>query len=222
MSAISELFDQHVQEYEAWFDHYPFVFQSEIEAVREMLPEGEALSGIEIGLGTGRYAKALQIKEGIEPSKNMRMQAVKRGIDTMDGVAEKLPYADMRFDFATMLFSICYFTSLSAAFKEAYRVLKSDGSLVVGFIDKQSIIGKQYEAQKGESLFYKQARFYSVDKVVNELSQAGFRHFTFRQTLFGEMDSIIAMQPSREGYGEGSFVVIKADKKITAEGSSRK
>ena len=55
----TELFDQHVAEYEEWFRQYPFVFRSEIEAVREMLPEGEHLSGIEIGLGTGQYANAL-------------------------------------------------------------------------------------------------------------------------------------------------------------------
>jgi ubiquinone/menaquinone biosynthesis C-methylase UbiE len=122
----------------------------------------------------------------------------------------------MRFDFAVMLFCISYFNSLSAAFKEAYRVLKSDGSLIVGFIDKESTIGKQYEARKADSLFYKQARFYSVEKVVNELAQAGFRHLEFRQTLFGELDSIQTDQPSKEGYGEGSFVVIQASKKFSA------
>jgi len=215
MNTSIELFDQHVHEYEEWFDQYPYVFQSEIEAVREMLPEGDSLSGIEIGLGTGRYSMALKIKEGIEPSRNMRTLAIKRGIDAMEGVAEKLPYGDMRFDFAVMLFCISYFNSLKAAFKEAHRILKRNGSLVIGFIDKESPVGKHYEAHKSESIFYRQARFYSVDRVVNELSQAGFRHFTFRQTLFGELDAIQNLQPSKEGYGEGSFVVIQASKKFS-------
>jgi len=214
MNTISNFFNDHVQEYEDWFEQHPAVFESEIEAVREMLPEGESLAGVEIGLGTGRYSNALQIKEGIEPAKNMRQLAVKRGIDTMDAVAEKLPYGDLRFDFALMLFCISYFQSLGAAFKEAHRILKHDGSLVVGFIDKESIIGKYYEARKADSVFYKQARFYSVDRVVNELSQAGFRHFAFRQTLFGDLDSIQLEQLSKEGYGEGSFVVIRAFKKF--------
>lgn len=208
------IFDQHVEEYDAWFDQHPVVFQSEIEAVREMLPEGDRLLGIEVGLGTGRYSQALKIKEGIEPSKNMRALAIKRGIETMEGMAEQLPYSDLKFDFVLMLFCISYFKRLDTAFNEAYRVLKNDGSLIIGFIDKLSSIGKQYEIDKPNSTFYKQANFYSVDKVVNELSEAGFRHFSFRQTLFGDLDSIQSFQPAKEGYGEGSFVVIKAMKKF--------
>lgn len=206
-------FDDHVAEYEEWFDRYPFVFQSEIEAVREMLPEGEHLTGIEIGLGTGRCAKALRIKEGIEPSKNMRALANKRGIETMDAVAESLPYADMRFDFAVMVFCVSYFSDVSTAFKEAFRVLKKDGCLVVGFIDKDSTIGRAYEQRRADSTFYRHAKFYTVDKITTELGMAGFRHFEFNQTLFGELDSIHTLQFSKPGYGEGSWVVVKALKK---------
>lgn len=209
-----KLFDQHVKEYDAWFDQHPFVFQSEIEAVRDMLPEGDKLLGIEVGLGTGRYSQALQIKEGIEPSKNMRALAIKRGIETMDAVAEKLPYSDLKFDFVLMLFCVSYFKRIDSAFSEAFRVLKNDGALIVGFIDKDSLIGRQYEARKPDSDFYKHANFYSVDKIVNELSEAGFRHFTFNQTLFGDLDAIQHFQPAKKGYGEGSFVVIKAHKKF--------
>lgn len=89
-----EIFNTHVAEYEEWFNQYPFVFQSEIEAIREMLPTGEKLSGIEIGLGTGRYAQALQIKEGIEPAQNMRSLAIRRGIETMNATADSLPFGD--------------------------------------------------------------------------------------------------------------------------------
>ncbi len=208
------IFNDHVAEYEAWFDQYPFVFQSEMEAIREMLPEGDNLSGIEVGLGTGRYAQALQIKEGVEPAAKMRNLAIERGIETMDAVAEKLPYGDLKFDFVLMIFSIVYFKSLPQAFHETFRVLKPDGVLVLGFIDRESTIGKSYELRKSESLFYRNANFYSVDKVVDELSKAGFRHFTFRQTLHGELDTIREFQPSEEGYGKGSFVVIRAAKKF--------
>lgn len=208
-----KIFDQSVSEYEKWYDQHESVFQSEVEAVRDLLPEGDTLSGIEIGLGTGRFSEALQIKEGIEPSVSMRKLAMKRGIETMDAVAEALPYGDLRFDFALMIFCISYFKNLHKPFKEALRVLKNDGSLIVGFIDKGSLIGKQYEAEKSSSTFYKNATFYSVDKVTEELALAGFKHFTYRQTLFGELDSIKAFQPSTEGYGQGSFVVVKAQKK---------
>ena len=84
-------FDEHVAEYEEWFGKYPFVFQSEVEAIRDLLPEGDSITGIEVALGTGRFAKELGIKEGIEPSPAMRALALKRGIEVLSAEAEHLP-----------------------------------------------------------------------------------------------------------------------------------
>ncbi|MGC1241916.1 MAG: class I SAM-dependent methyltransferase [Chryseosolibacter sp.] len=206
-------FESHVEEYEEWYDAYPFVFRSEVEALREMLPEGEKLTGIEVALGTGRFSEALGIKEGLEPSVKMRRLAIDRGIEVVDGTAEQLPYADLRFDFVLMAFCISYFEDLHTVFREANRVLKNKGTLVIGFIDRNSTIGDQYEKHKPESTFYKAANFYTVDKVVQELTGAGFRHFKFCQTLFRPLEEIKEFEPSRSGYGEGSFVVIQARKK---------
>ena len=116
------------------------------------------------------------------------------------------------FDFVLMNFCISYFAELHPPFKEAHRVLKSNGVLVVGFIDKNSIIGRYYEAHKPESTFYKHAKFYSVDKVLNELTRARLKHSSTCQTLFNPLDEIKEFQPSKPGFGEGSFVVVKAMK----------
>jgi ubiquinone/menaquinone biosynthesis C-methylase UbiE len=205
-------FDSHVSEYEKWFNDYPFVFQSEVAALRDMMPEGDKLTGIEVALGTGRFSEALGIKEGVEPSENMRKLAIKRGIEVIDGLAERLPYKDLRFDFVLMAFCISYFNDLHVAFKEAHRVLKRNGSLVLGFLDKNSIIGSQYEQRRSDSTFYKAAIFYTVDKVIFELQRASFRHFKFAQTLFHPLEEITNVEPAKSGYGEGSFVVIQATK----------
>ena len=205
-------FNEHVAEYEEWYRKYPFVFQSEVEAIRELLPAGNNLYGIEVALGTGRFAKELGIKEGIEPSPNMRALALKKGIDVLSAEAEHLPYKDMRFDFVLMAFCISYFDDLPAAFKEARRVLKNGGSLIVGFIDKDSIIGKFYEQRKPDSVFYKQANFYSTKRIIAELKKLGFKKLQFSQTLFHELDDIKEFEPAKPGYGEGSFVLIKAIK----------
>jgi ubiquinone/menaquinone biosynthesis C-methylase UbiE len=205
-------FDMHVPEYEKWFSDYPFVFRSAVEALREMLPVGDSLSGIEVALGTGRFSEALGIKEGVEPSPNMRAHAVKRGIEVVDGMAEQLPYGNLRFDFVLMAFCISYFNDLHVAFKEANRVLKSSGLLVVGFLDKHSIIGRQYQQRMPVSTLDRSAPFYTVDKVHFELTRAGFKHFRFCQTLFHHLEDITSLEPARPGYGEGAFVVIQAGK----------
>ena len=82
-----------------------------------------------------------------------------------------------------MVFCISYFENLHEAFKEAYRVLKDEGVLIVGFIDKNSTIGEFYESRKPESVFYKHANFYSVDRVTEELKKVGFKGLTYSQGL---------------------------------------
>jgi ubiquinone/menaquinone biosynthesis C-methylase UbiE len=211
-SKIIEPFEKHYLEYDAWFDAYPAVFQSEVEALREMLPVGES-HGIEVGLGSGRFSVALGIKEGIEPSFELRNMAYKRGIEVMDAVAEKLPFRDLHFDFVLMPGSISYFYALPNAFEEANRVLKIGGSIIIGFIEKESPIGKFYSAKKDKSTFYKNANLYSMEHVVKELKKAGFHDFEFKQTLFKELDEITEFEASKPGYGEGSFSIIKALKK---------
>lgn len=203
-------FNEHVAEYEAWFDKYPFVFQSELEAIRAQLPAGTSLDGLEVGVGTGRFAEALGIYEAVEPAAKMRAVAAQKGINVRNAEAERLPYHDLRFDYILMSFCISYFDQLHPAFKEAYRVLKIGGALIVGFIDKDSTIGKDYEQRKSKSIFYKHAIFYSPEKVAEELQMAGFKNLIFSQTLFHPLDEIHELELAKPGYGEGSFVVIKA------------
>ena len=205
-------FNDHVAEYEAWYKKYPFVFRSEVAAIKELLPRGENIHGIEVGLGTGRFAKALGIKDGIEPAENMRELAQKKGICVIKAVAEKLPYKTLLLDFVLMNFCISYFENVPEAFKEAYRVLKHGGCLLVGFIDKNSRIGKYYEDRKPESIFYKKAKFYTVSKIEKELKKAGFKKMEFSQSLFRDLNRIKSTETPMPGFGKGSYVLIKTIK----------
>lgn len=206
-------FNDHVAEYEAWFEKFPFVFQSEVAAIKEMLPVGENLRGLEVGTGTGHFADALGIGEAVEPADNMRMKAIKKGINVKDAEAEHLPYANDSFDYVLMAFCISYFKSIQFAFKEARRVLKPGGALIVGFLDRDSLIGREYEARKQYSIFYKEAMFYPPERIINELKMAGFRNFSFVQSLFASLTEIKQTEKPKNGFGEGSFVVIKTVKK---------
>lgn len=211
-TTVLKPFKTHTAEYDAWYDKYPYVFESEVEAIRNALPIGN-IRGIEVGLGTGRFSQALGIKEGVEPILEMRNIAYKRGIDVMDAVAERLPYKDLQFDFVLIVNCISYFHMLQPAFKEAHRVLKKGGTLIVGFVEKNSIIGKSYELKRHDSTFYKHATFYSSEKVSEEIKNAGFKELEYSQTLFENLDDINEFEPAKPGVGEGSFVVIKAIKK---------
>ena len=203
-------FEKHAKEYDAWFDENELVYLSELEAVKSMLPDSG--TGIEIGVGTGRFAAPLGIKLGLEPSKSMASLARKRGIEVVEGMAESLPFEDSSFDFVLMVTVICFLDDVGKALSEAYRVLKPGGCIIIAFIDKNSPIGKMYEHRKNEDVFYKEATFYSVDEVSDLLQQAGFKNLSFCQTVFQEETKPGEVQKPQPGYGKGSFVVVRAEK----------
>ena len=205
-----DAFEKNVRHYEEWFEDHPFAYLSELHAVQKLLPTNG--SGIEIGMGTGRFAAPLGIKQGIEPSRSMAEIAKKKGLDVVPGVAENLPYKNSEFDFCLMVTTVCFLDDIDLAFQEAYRVLKPDGSFIIGFVDKNSPLGKEYVQRKNGSLFYKAATFYSVDELLVHLKKAGFREFRFCQTLFGPLQDMRGPSAIKDGFGEGSFVVSKADK----------
>jgi SAM-dependent methyltransferase len=206
--SLNSPFDQNSEQYDAWFEKHPFAYQSELEAIRMLLPDPG--KGLEIGVGSGLFAAPLGIQTGIEPSAVMADRARKRGVTVVKGVAEALPFPDSKFDTALMVTTVCFLDDLELALQEAYRVLKPGGAFIIGFVDRNSPIGKAYEQRK--SLFYKNATFYSADDLLSHLKQAGFTKFNFCQTLFGPVDEMRKPDQARTGYGEGSFVVIKAER----------
>lgn len=203
-------FDEHLVQYEDWFERHKSVYESELQAIRRQLPETGY--GVEIGVGTGRFAGPLGIKIGLEPACNMSALARERGIEVVGGIAEALPFKNSQFDFVLMVTVICFFDDVEGALEEAYRAIKRNGSLIIGFIDKQSPLGREYLKHKNESTFYKAARFYSVDEVVGYLKKARFSDFCFTQTVFHSLNAIREREPIMNGYGEGSFVVVRARK----------
>ena len=205
-----ESFEKSVDKYEAWFDRNRAAYASELEALRALLPKSG--KGLEVGVGTGRFAAPLGIRVGVDPAKAMGKLAMERGIEVRFGVGENLPCKDSSFDFVLLVTTICFLDDVPAAFGEAYRVLKSGGSILVGFIDRESSLGKVYEQRKQDSEFYRDATFLSVSEVMRHLKQAGFRGFVFRQTIFQNPTEMKEADPVRSGYGEGSFVVVRAEK----------
>jgi len=205
-----EPFERHRDRYENWFERHRYAYLSELEAVRRLLPEDG--KGAEIGVGTGRFAQPLGIKLGVEPSGAMAEVARKRGIDVIEGVAENLPFPDESLDYLLMVTTICFVDDPERALREAYRVLKPEGALIIGFVDRNSPIGKYYEEHREESVFYRDARFFSTEELLELLRKVGFRRFEIVQTLFHRLDEVKGLEPVKPGYGEGSFVVIKAVK----------
>jgi ubiquinone/menaquinone biosynthesis C-methylase UbiE len=188
-----------------------YAFQSELKAIKSILPDSG--KGVEIGVGSGIFAEPLGITEGVEPSQAMREKALKKNINALDGVAEDLPYSDNSFNFALMITTVCFVDDIISSFHEVYRILTETGLLIIGFVDKDSPIGQSYQQYKKESIFYRDARFYGTEELYGILRDTGFEIEGTWQTVFGNLGEIDRVQETLPGYGEGSFVVIKARKK---------
>ncbi len=78
----------------------------------------------------------------------MRRIALERGLNGVDGVAENLPFEDNFFDLVLMVTTVCFVDDVLKAFKECFRVLKNSGTILIGFVDRESTIGKIYQANK--------------------------------------------------------------------------
>lgn len=200
-------FENYTEKYEKWFERHIHVYESELNAIRQLLPLGK---GIEIGVGSGRFAAPLGIKFGVEPSIKMAKIARARGIEVVAGVAEVLPIKDSSFDFALMVTTVCFLDDIQKAFDEVKRILKPGGHLLVGFVDRESRIGREYESHKEESVFYSVAKFYSTRELLGHLNKADFVEIEIVQTLFRDLKDTNVQEPVKRGFGEGSFVVIRA------------
>ena len=205
---MSDFFDEHYQEYDAWYDRNKFAYLSELEAVKKALPEKGY--GLEIGVGSGRFAAPLGITVGIDPSKKMVELARGRGVDARLGAGEEISFKDSTFDYVAIIVTLCFVQDPEKVIAESERALKPGGKIIIGIIDKESFLGAFY--QKKGSIFYGHARFFDIKEVMQMLEVEGFSKFSYYQTVFDYPDKLSAIEKPREGFGEGGFIVISAVK----------
>ncbi len=201
-------FDIYTVEYENWFRTNNNIFESELLALQKVVPIDK--EGLEIGVGSGVFAEKLNIKHGIDPAKNMLKLAKQRKIKTTYGFAEKLPYSDNSFDFTVFITSLCFINKPLVAFQEAYRVTKPAGNIIVAFIDKNSLLGKNILQTKDNDKFFKTAVMHSTEEVISMLEKTNFEITEIFQTLTNLQENRI--ETPEKNYGKGSFVVIKGVK----------
>ena len=201
-------FEIHHRRYDEWFIQHAAAYQSELLAVRALLPWRGL--GLAIGVGTGRFAAPLGVQVGIDPARAVLAYATKRGISVVPGIAEALPFLDSSFDYALSVTTICFVDDATTMLTEAYRILKPGGELVIGFIDRTSELGQYYLAHQAENVFYREATFFSADEVERLLRDIGFTELVWVQTLSKGLDETNGIEPLRTGHGQGAFVVVNA------------
>jgi len=201
------LFDKNWERYDDWFEKHKNTYSSELKALKKVIPEG---FGLEVGVGSGRFAQPLGARLGIDPSRNMLKLAKERGIQVIQGVGESLPLKDCIFDFVLIVVTLCFIKDAIRVLNEADRVLKKGGRLIVGEINKNSQLGRLYEAKRKKSEFYKAAIFYSSNEIIELFSNVGIKYIGSYQTLLQSpyVQEIEEEEEPVKGLDKGGFVVI--------------
>jgi SAM-dependent methyltransferase len=204
------IFDGMAEQYDKWFDQHWYAYVSECRAIHRLLPITD--NGIEIGAGTGRFAVPLGIRVAVEPSEAMADIARSRGLDVTKAFGEELPFRDATFDFALLVNVLCFVKDPLPILREARRVIKPAGRLIIAFFDRESDLGRQYEKKKESSPFYNPAKFYSSTEIVSFLSTVGLSVRKACQTIVTDPKCMKHPDPVLYGVGQGLFVVMSAMK----------
>lgn len=203
-----DIFDRYYKRYDAWYDRNKFAYLSELGAIRKVLPNRG--KGLEIGVGTGRFASILGIEYGIDHSRNMLKLAKKRGINVRTGTGENLPFGNSTFDYVVIIITLCFVKDPCRVLTEARRVLKKKGKIIIGIINKDSFLGELYQRKK--SIFYKQAFFFGVKELIKLLKIIRFNRFSYYQTIYKFPHKIKSIEKFKKGFDKGGFVVVSAYK----------
>jgi len=209
-------FDLLFADYDAWYEREPgkSIFTIEAYALKQALhrkPE----SCLEVGVGTGRFAKKLSVQFGVDAAFKPLYIARKRGALCVQGVGEHLPFRGNTFDVSLMVVTLCFVSNPQKVIREVFRILRPGGQIVIGMVLRESPWGKTYakKAKEGHP-FYTIASFYSCEEIIRWLKLSGFTDIGILSTLFqppGKPNYKFEMP--REGYEiSAGFTVFNAKK----------
>lgn len=175
---VSQAFDNVADAYDHWYDtpEGRAIFEAELKCLR-LLYERSPGRWLEVGVGTGRFAFALGIADGVDPSPRMLEIAASRGISIHQGTAESLPFPDSSFDGVLMALTLCFVRDANQVLQECLRVLRLSGRLLLGIVPAESDWGQEYikKASNGHPI-YSMARFRTATEIVELVRSAGFTH----------------------------------------------
>ncbi len=197
-------FDARADRYDSWYERNAIIYENELEAVRALGLRGR---GVEVGVGTGRFAAPLGVEFGIDMSESMLRLAASRGLDVARADASLLPVRGSSLDYALFVVTLCFLDDPTSALREARLALRPGGFVVACIVPRDSAWGEYYMRRGGP--FYSVARFYTTDEVLSMMRSVGLRPGAISSTLsFSPLDP-----PRREPPGSDprwGFVCVRS------------
>ena len=209
------VFEALTERYDAWYDLEEkgrYLYESELRCLKPMVEQGVSI--LEIGVGTGRFAMHFPNAVGADPSFNALGMAKSRGVKTVQAGGETLPFKDETFGYILIIITLSFVDNPLDLLREARRVLKSEGRIIIGFVEKNSTWGSLYSEKKRDGRpFYSDARFFSFSEIEGLLHESDLNITTVKSTLLQRPDEPRRVEEPVEGYTkEAGFICVKAEK----------
>jgi SAM-dependent methyltransferase len=97
---------------------------------------------------------------------------------------EALPFASTSLGAVVLVVTLCFVSGPLGALREAERVLRSDGGLVLGVVFAEGPVGQEYQRKAAAGHpYYRHAHFFTRDELARLLVRAGFRPERSRAAL---------------------------------------
>jgi ubiquinone/menaquinone biosynthesis C-methylase UbiE len=182
-----------------------------VDALFKSLPKGASI--LDVGCGTGEHLKRALghgLKAtGVEPAAAM-LAAARRDVPDArieDGVATSLPFGDSEFDAVIMIEVLRYLdqSDIELALKEARRVLRPGGRLLVTLVNRWALDGfyvhqriRQVVKHSDYNATNPFCVFHTPSSARQLLQRAGFANVEIEGRLFGPVRMIYKLN---EGLG---------------------
>ncbi len=213
VNAAANPFNAYAERYDAWFRRSPgrTLFQRELRALRPLLAEVPR-RWLEVGVGTGVFARSLDVDVGLDPARAALRRARRRGIKVVQGVGQALPFRDGTFGGVLFIVTLCFAGEPLPLLREAARVLRHQGALVLADIERESPWGRLYQQQAAQGHpLYRLATFWTTEEVTGMLAATGFEVAAATSTLRrGPSEAPLIEEPAAGVVPEAAFVCLLA------------
>ncbi len=201
MESTIDFFSERARAYDSWYDKHSDVYRQELELLRSI---GCNSRSIDVGAGTGRFARDLGILFALEPAIGMAVLAKGRDLDVVIGIGEYMPVRDQSVDCSLIIVTICFVEDVRALISEAARV---GTRVVICMVPRDSPLGVRYtEMGRRGHPYYSRARFLKVDEVVSIGRSYGL--FPYRAIAINVAEGL-----SGPFEGQGDFTCIEFRKR---------
>jgi len=218
-SVARSLFDRLARRYDEWYIRHRDLYRAELEAVAALGCAG----GVEVGVGSGRFAGPLGLRAGVDVSRGM-LKLAPRELDLVEAAAEALPLRRGAYPCALFVVTLCFLQDPAKALVEAAEVVER---VVACIVPRGSPWGVYYMAQAAAGHpFYSHAKFYTVAEVVEMAKAAGLTPARAVAVLEGgppggyERPRSVSLEEA-ERYGFACVEFIKRSREGPHEGGGR-